>query len=99
MNVIVGQRGGVCLIREASQLHTTAVVTKRLGQACATREQQARNDGAKVLHFLAQRKAHPPLGAAAEVYHGVEVVVMENHRNRTAPSGRMMRLVRLIVIP
>ena len=41
----------------------------------------------------AQRKAHPPLGARAEVYYGVEVVVTRNHRNRTAPSGWMVRLV------
>lgn len=41
----------------------------------------------------AERKAHPPLVVATEVNHGVEVVVTENHRNRTAPSGWMVRLV------
>jgi hypothetical protein len=48
-------------------------------------------------HYLVERKAHPPLGAGAEVYHGVEVVITENHVNRTAPSGWMVRLVRLLV--
>jgi hypothetical protein len=43
--------------------------------------------------FFAQRKAHPPLGARAEVYHGVEVVVTGKQVNTTAPSGWMMRLV------
>ncbi len=44
--------------------------------------------------YSAQRKAHPPLGAGAEVDHGVEVVVAKNHRTRTAPSGWMVRPVR-----
>jgi hypothetical protein len=48
--------------------------------------------------FLSQRKAHPPLGAGAEVYHGVEVVIAGNHVNRTAPSGWMVRLVRLFFL-
>jgi hypothetical protein len=43
-----------------------------------------------------ERKAHPPLGAGAEVSHGVEVVVTGNHVNRTAPSGWMVRLVRFL---
>ena len=42
---------------------------------------------------LAERKAHPPLGAGSEVSHGVEVVVTGKHVNRTAPSGWMVRLV------
>lgn len=46
-----------------------------------------------VVFFLAERKAHPPLGAGAEVYHGVSVVVTGKHVNRTAPSGWMVRLV------
>jgi hypothetical protein len=46
--------------------------------------------------FLAERKAHPPLGAWAEVSHGVEVVVTSNHRNRAVPSGWMVRLVGLL---
>ena len=43
--------------------------------------------------YSCERKAHPPLGAGSEVYHGVEVVVTGNHVNRTAPSGWMVRLV------
>jgi hypothetical protein len=39
------------------------------------------------LPFLAERKAHPPLGATAEVSHGVEVVITGMHFIRTAPSG------------
>ena len=39
-------------------------------------------------------KAHPPLGARANVERGVEVVITENHVNRAAPSGWMERLVR-----
>jgi hypothetical protein len=50
----------------------------------------------KNLVVLAQRKAHPPLGATAEVSHGVGVVVTGKHVNRTAPSGWMVRLVGLI---
>jgi hypothetical protein len=46
--------------------------------------------------FLAERKAHPPLGARAEVSHGVNVVITGNHVKRTAPSGWMVRLVLLI---
>jgi len=42
--------------------------------------------------YSGRRKAHPPLGAGTEVTHGAEVVVTENHVNRTAPSG-WMRLV------
>jgi hypothetical protein len=30
------------------------------------------------------------------VDHGVEVVIMESHGNRSAPSGWMMRLVRFL---
>ena len=45
--------------------------------------------------FIAERKAHPPLGARAEVSHGVEVVITGKHVNRTAPSGWMVRLVLL----
>lgn len=45
--------------------------------------------------FISERKAHPPLGAGPEVSHGVEVVITGNHVNRTAPSGWMVRLVRL----
>lgn len=47
--------------------------------------------------FLAYRRAHAPLGAATEVTHGVDVVVTENHVNRTAPSGCVARLVRPII--
>jgi len=46
--------------------------------------------------FLAERIAHPPLGASAHFEYGVEVVIMENHGNRAAPSGWMMRLVSLL---
>ena len=42
-------------------------------------------------------RAHPPLGATAEVYHGVWVVITGNHVNRTAPSGWMVRLVGLLL--
>ena len=52
--------------------------------------------GIVVIDFFGERKAHPPLGAWAEVYHGVDVVVTGSHGNRTAPSGWMMRLVRLV---
>ena len=45
----------------------------------------------------AQRRAHPPLGARAEVSHGIKVVITEKHVNRTAPSGWMVRLVGLII--
>ena len=48
--------------------------------------------------FLAERLAHPPLGARANVERGVEVVITENHVNRAAPSGWMERLVRLFII-
>jgi hypothetical protein len=44
------------------------------------------------LKFLTERRAHPPLGARAEVNHRVRVVVTEKHRNRAAPSGWMVRL-------
>jgi hypothetical protein len=44
--------------------------------------------------FYAERKAHPPLEAGAEVDRGISVVVTENHGNRAASSGWMMRLVR-----
>ena len=47
--------------------------------------------------FLGERKAHPPLGAWAEVSHGDEVVVTGKHVNRTAPSGWMVRLVRFLI--
>ena len=47
--------------------------------------------------FEAERKAHAPLLAGARVAHGVEVVVTVNHRRRTASSGCMVRLVRLVV--
>ena len=47
--------------------------------------------------FQANVKAHPPLGARESVERGVEVVITENHVNRTAPSGWMERLVLLIV--
>lgn len=46
-----------------------------------------------IFNFLAERKAHPPLGAVADVDHGVEVIIIINHRNRTASSGWMVRLV------
>jgi len=36
-----------------------------------------------------------PLPAAAEVKYGVDVVITRDHRNRTATSGWMVRLVRL----
>ena len=49
-----------------------------------------------VSSLLAQRLAHPPLGARASVERGVEVVIAENHVNRAAPSGWMERLVRLL---
>ena len=49
-------------------------------------------------YFFGERKAHPPLGAWAEVYHRVGVVITVNHRNRTAPSGWMMRLVVLLCL-
>ena len=42
-----------------------------------------------------ERKAHPPLGAGAEVSHGDSIEVTGKHVNRTAPSGWMMRLVRI----
>ena len=45
--------------------------------------------------FSAERLAHPPLGASANVERGVEVVVTGNHVNRAAPSGWMERLVLL----
>jgi hypothetical protein len=45
------------------------------------------------LIYFAQRRAHAPLGASAEVSHGVEVVITGNHVNRTAPSGCVARLV------
>ena len=38
-------------------------------------------------------KAHPPLGARANVERKVEVVITGNHVNRAAPSGWMERLV------
>ena len=43
--------------------------------------------------ILPNVKAHPPLGARANVEHGVEVVVTGHHVNRAAPSGWMERLV------
>jgi hypothetical protein len=43
--------------------------------------------------FSAERIAHPPLGARADMDHGVDVVISGRHGNRTAPSGWMMRLV------
>jgi hypothetical protein len=42
---------------------------------------------------MAQRKAHAPLVAGAEVVHGVGVVVTVYHLNRTATSGCVARLV------
>jgi hypothetical protein len=45
-------------------------------------------------HCPHERKAHPPLGAGAEVSHGVKVLITGKHVNRTAPSGWMVRLVR-----
>jgi hypothetical protein len=47
--------------------------------------------------FSGERRAHVPLVAAAEVAHGVEVVVTGNHLNRTATSGYVARLVLLDV--
>jgi len=44
-------------------------------------------------HFFPERRAHAPLGARAEVSHGVKVVITVNHVNRTAPSGCVARLV------
>ena len=46
-----------------------------------------------IIHFLENVKAHPPLGARANVERGVEVVVTGHHVNRAAPSGWMERLV------
>jgi hypothetical protein len=43
--------------------------------------------------YIAERRAHAPLVAGAEVTHGVGVVVTENHLNRTATSGCVARLV------
>ena len=48
--------------------------------------------------FQANVKAHPPLGARANVEHGVEVVITGNHVNRAAPSGWMERLVLLLLL-
>lgn len=48
--------------------------------------------------FQAERRAHAPLVAAAEVANGVEVVTKENHLNRTATSGCVALLVRFLVI-
>ena len=50
-----------------------------------------------IYSLRAERKAHPPLGARAEVSHGVEVVITGKHLNRTAPSGWMVRLVLLLI--
>jgi hypothetical protein len=47
------------------------------------------------MHLFVEHKAHPPLGAWAEVSHGVDVIVTRNHLNRTAPSGWMAGHVRL----
>ena len=47
------------------------------------------------LHSLAERLAHPPLGARANVERGFDVQITENHVNRAAPSGWMERLVRV----
>jgi hypothetical protein len=46
--------------------------------------------------FLAQRKAHVPLVAAARVTHRIKAVITGNHLNRTATSGYVARLVRAI---
>ena len=46
--------------------------------------------------FFCERKAHPPLGARAEVQYKVEVEDARNHRNRKATSGWMMPLVLLL---
>jgi len=43
-------------------------------------------DSSSRLNISAERKAHPPLGARADVSHGVQVVDTESHGNRTAPS-------------
>ena len=48
--------------------------------------------------FLANVKAHPPLGARASVERGVEVVITEKHVNRAAPSGWMERLVSILIL-
>ena len=48
------------------------------------------------LHFLAERRAHPPLGAGADMDHGVDIVITGRHGNKAAPSGWMMRLVILL---
>jgi hypothetical protein len=41
----------------------------------------------RCFHFLTERKAHPPLGATAELNHGVRVVITVNHVTRMAPLG------------
>jgi hypothetical protein len=46
--------------------------------------------------FLGERKAHPRLGARAEDFHVDMVVITRKHVNRTAPSGWMVRLVRIL---
>ena len=43
--------------------------------------------------YSSERRAHPPLPAGANVDHGDSVVITEDHRNRAAGSGWMMRLV------
>jgi hypothetical protein len=48
------------------------------------------------LNLFAERRAHAPLVAAAEVTHGFGVVVTESHLNRTATSGCVARLVSLL---
>jgi hypothetical protein len=46
-----------------------------------------------IVNIYSERRAHAPLVAGAEVTHGFEVVVAENHLNRTATSGCVARLV------
>jgi hypothetical protein len=48
--------------------------------------------------FLPNVKEHATLSARESVDHGGGVVVTENHVNRTATSGWMMRLVLLLLL-
>jgi hypothetical protein len=45
--------------------------------------------------LFGERRAHPPLGAVADVDHGVDVVVTVSNGNWAAGSGCMTRLVRV----
>lgn len=54
-------------------------------------------DNRMIAFIFAERRAHVPLVAAAEVAHEVKVVITGNHLNRTATSGYVARLVVLPV--